>query len=62
MNFNLNVTEEEGNIILTGLGKLPYEVSASIINNIQAQAQKQMLATKAEAETNTEANVGPHTN
>ena len=40
MNFEL--TLDEANIILAGLSKLPYEVSAPLIQSLQKQAQPQL--------------------
>jgi hypothetical protein len=42
MNFELTV--DEANVILGGLAKLPYEVSAGVINKLQTQAQGQIPA------------------
>lgn len=48
----LEVTEAEGNIILAGLKKLPYEVSADLIGNIikQYQDKNRPVVEKVEAE------------
>jgi hypothetical protein len=42
MNFELTV--DEANVILGGLAKLPYEVSAGVIQKLQTQAQGQIPA------------------
>ena len=47
MNFELTV--DEANVILGGLAKLPYEVSAGVINKLQAQAQGQIPADAEQA-------------
>lgn len=43
--INLNLTIDETNATLMGLTKLPYEVSANIINKIQQQAAPQVTPT-----------------
>ena len=47
MNFELTV--DEANLILGALAKLPYEVSAGLINNLQTQAQGQLPADTQQA-------------
>ncbi len=39
----LKITLEQANTILKALSKLPYEESAVVINEIQKQAQKQLI-------------------
>jgi len=38
--MNIEVNEQEFNLILAGLGKLPLEVSAQIFNKLQQQERK----------------------
>ena len=47
MNFELTV--DEANVILGGLAKLPYEVSAGVIQKLQSQAQGQLPADTEQA-------------
>ena len=42
MEFTIKITQEEGQIILSALGKQPFEQVASVISNIQQQASEQM--------------------
>jgi hypothetical protein len=52
MNFELSV--EEANVVLAGLSKMPYEVSASVIQKLQTQAQTQLSNTQQEPASITE--------
>lgn len=40
--MQLNLTLEQINLVLTGLGELPARVSMELITNIQQQAQVQL--------------------
>jgi hypothetical protein len=40
-NFSFTVTESEANLIIASLAKQPFEVVASLIQKLQAQATKQ---------------------
>lgn len=42
MNINLEFKLEEVNILLTALGKAPYELSAGLIGKIKAEVAKQI--------------------
>lgn len=42
MEFTFKFDESATNLILTGLSKLPYEQSASLIHGIQDEARKQV--------------------
>ncbi len=42
MNLKLEVTVEEGNLITTALGKLPFESVFALIQKLQAQAAPQL--------------------
>jgi hypothetical protein len=42
MNFDIKLSGEELNTVLTGLGKLPAETSFDLINKIQSQAKTQI--------------------
>jgi hypothetical protein len=53
MNFELTV--DEANVILGGLAKLPYEVSAGVIQKLQTQAQGQLPAEEQAPAENLEA-------
>lgn len=44
--FNLSLTEQEINIVLKGLGKLPLEESQPVYGNIIQQAQAQLQPPK----------------
>lgn len=52
ININLNLTLAEVNVILTSLGKQPYESVASTLHKVRAQAIPQLQAAQAEAEAN----------
>ena len=41
MNYKFELTEDEANVVLSGLGELPAKVSLSVIQKIQAQAKEQ---------------------
>ena len=41
MNYKFELTEDEANVVLAGLGELPAKVSLSVIQKIQAQAKEQ---------------------
>lgn len=40
--INLELTIEQLNLILTSLGKMPYEVSVNLINTLVKTAQQQI--------------------
>ena len=42
MELNFNVTLEEANVIMAGLGELPAKVSAALITKLQQQAAPQI--------------------
>lgn len=42
MTFDIKLSGDNLNMVLSGLGKLPAETSFDLINNIQAQAKMQM--------------------
>lgn len=44
MNFNIELTLDELNLVLAALGKLPLEVSLTTFDKIKAQAQQQAQA------------------
>lgn len=39
--FNFTLTEQQANIVLAGLSKLPYEIVASLISKMQEQFAQQ---------------------
>lgn len=49
LEFKLSL--EEANLIVQALGKLPYEVSASLISNISEQAKPQLQAKEVQKES-----------
>lgn len=51
--INLNLTIDETNVTLAGLSKLPYEVSAGLIDKIRGQAvpQANQEAVQEQAQT-----------
>jgi hypothetical protein len=46
LNFDFSFTEQEINLILSGLGKLPAEISLKLILEIQKEASKQIEDSK----------------
>ena len=51
MNVNINLTVDEANLVLSALGKLPYDQSAALILKIKSDAERQLVEKqKAEAE------------
>lgn len=57
MNLKLEVTMEEGNLLLSALAKQPFEAVVGLINKLQQQAQSQIQAAQAqEAPTESVAN------
>lgn len=42
MNLKLEVTEQEGNLIVAALGKQPFEMVAALIAKLQMQAAVQL--------------------
>ena len=50
MELTFNVTLDEANIILAGLGELPTKVSAGLVTKLQQQAAPQIKEQQAEAE------------
>lgn len=46
--IKLELTIEQGNVVLAGLGKLPYEVSAPVIQAIHQQASQPQPKVEAE--------------
>ena len=48
MKFELTV--EEANLVLTALGRMPYESVFQLINNMQQQAQNQIDKPEEESE------------
>lgn len=46
--LKFELTIEEANVILTSLGRQPYETVAAIISKIQQQAQPQLAAMQPE--------------
>jgi len=54
MKFKLELTEQELNIVLFGLQKLPFETVNELIKNIVAQAQPQANQPKEEVAKVTE--------
>lgn len=48
--FNIQMTLDQVNVVLTSLGKLPYESIAPLMNSIQHQASIQMQQYQAQAE------------
>lgn len=47
--LKFELTLEEANMVLTALGKAPFEAVAGLINKLQQQAQPQMAALEAAA-------------
>lgn len=47
--MQFNVTLEQANLIVAALSKLPFEVSASLISELQTQAQPQLAELEAKA-------------
>jgi hypothetical protein len=48
--LNFEVTLEEANVILAGLGELPSKMSHALINKLQTQAAPQIEKQRAEQE------------
>ena len=48
MELKLNLSLEQINIILAGLGKIPYEAAAPVVDVIRHQAQPQLQAQEAQ--------------
>lgn len=44
MNITLNLTPEQINILMAGLGELPLKVSAAVWMEVKKQAEEQMQA------------------
>jgi hypothetical protein len=42
MDFKFEVTEQEANLIIQGLGELPAKISMNLIAKIQTQANEQL--------------------
>ena len=47
--MQFNVTLEQANLIVAALSKLPFEVSANLISELQTQAQPQIAELEAKA-------------
>lgn len=58
MNFKLELSLDTVNMVLTALGKLPYEVAAQHIDAIRQQAQPQFEAAQAAAKAEEESAAG----
>lgn len=54
MNFKLELSLDTVNMVLTALGKLPYEAAAPHIDAIRQQAQPQFEAAQAAAKAEEE--------
>jgi hypothetical protein len=54
-NINLDLSLEEINLILSGLGELPAKASMGVIQKIQQQAQPQVVPEPVEAPEGEEA-------
>lgn len=54
-NINLDLSLEEINVILGGLGELPAKASMGVIQKIQQQAQPQVVSEPVEAPEGEEA-------
>ena len=46
--FNFQLTLDEANLVLTALGKAPFDQVATLIGNIRQQAQPQLERVQAE--------------
>jgi CII-binding regulator of phage lambda lysogenization HflD len=46
--ITLNITLEEANLILVGLGELKHSIVAPLVEKIKAQGETQVLQSKAE--------------
>jgi hypothetical protein len=51
MELKLNLSLEQINIILAGLGKIPYEAAAPVVDAIRQQAQPQLQAQEEQPPT-----------
>ena len=51
MELKLNLSLEQINIILAGLGKIPYEAAAPVVDSIRGQAQPQLQAQEEQPPT-----------
>lgn len=49
MELNFNVTLDEANVIMAGLGELPAKMSATLITKLQQQAAPQIQAQQQQA-------------
>ena len=47
--MQFNVTLEQANLIVHALSKMPYEVSAGLISDLQTQAKPQLAELEAQA-------------
>lgn len=48
MNYKFELTEDEANVVLAGLGELPAKASLSVIQKIQSQATEQLNQDKGD--------------
>ncbi len=51
MNFNIQLTLDDVNLVLAALGKLPLEASIGTFEKIKAQAQQQAQAQQSQEES-----------
>ncbi len=51
MNFNIQLTLDDVNLVLAALGKLPLEASIGAFEKIKAQAQQQAQAQQSQEES-----------
>jgi hypothetical protein len=49
MNFDL--TLEEANLVMQGLGEMPYRLSSALVDKMRQQAQPQLAEAQAQAAT-----------
>ena len=54
MKLNIELTVDEANVILTSLGKMPYDQVMMLISKIRGQAQEQIDKAEAVAKANKE--------
>ncbi len=47
--INLSLTVQEANIVMAGLGKLPFEAVVEVIGKIRQQAEQQLAQQEAPA-------------
>lgn len=52
--FNLTLTLDELNLLITGLGELPFKISNPMVQKIHQQVQSQVKPTPEPTETKTE--------